>query len=558
MAAPQQQIIELAPDTYKQVIEALHLSAKPLIILLGDVSEELKPQMRAICRRVIAPLAVNPGALIIDNATCAGCAAVVGQASQELDTSPTVVGIVSHDTRPETIDPNHPLILRLAAEWADPVKYSFQIADLLVKGTADRDQPALAILFGGAELETRALIRCGARAWPVVAIQGTGGLADRIIDATTSQPDGTPPNPPKDPELREIFDNVDVYPFRIDGSMDDLSAILLGRIDQRGDRAAIVIKDSWGRFDRLDQAAGRSQKLFRHLELTLIYLAVVAAAFAVLKSGGAVPQSFKDWAHSFAPQWITLHAFVIVVPVLISIIGAYNSHFRDGYKWILLRGGAEAMKREIYRFLTRSGVYSDQQCYQTSRESKLTARMKDITAALEHSEVNKMNVKDADLAGTLKAKPALGNFLTPEDYLEYRISDQIRFFQRNSGRLSRRLVWLQVSIYLAGGAGTLLAAFRRDVWVAVATAVVTALATKLQTDQVENTLVQYNQALTALRNIQSWWQGLSNWERSRRRNIDVLVDQTERTLESETAGWVQQMQSALEKLTEKEPAGART
>src|SRR5579863_10152783 len=155
MAAPQQQIIELASDTYKQVIEALHLSDKPLIILLGDVGEELKPQMRAICRRVIAPLAVNPGALIVDDAMCAGCAAAIGQASQELDNPPTVVGIVSHDKAIETIDPNHPLIFRSPAEWTDSVKYSFQITDLLAKGEKDGDQPALVILFGGAEWETR-------------------------------------------------------------------------------------------------------------------------------------------------------------------------------------------------------------------------------------------------------------------------------------------------------------------------------------------------------------------------------------------------------------------
>jgi len=71
---------------------------------------------------------------------------------------------------------------------------------------------------------------------------------------------------------------------------------------------------------------------------------------------------------------------------------------------------------------------------------------------------------------------------------------------------------------------------------------------------VETSLVQYNQALASLRNIETWWKALSGWEKTRRNNIDVLVDQTERTLESETAGWVQQMQSALDKLTEKEPS----
>jgi hypothetical protein len=144
-------------------------------------------------------------------------------------------------------------------------------------------------------------------------------------------------------------------------------------------------------------------------------------------------------------------------------------------------------------------------------------------------------------------------FLDPGDYVNERLNDQINFFTSKTVRLDRKLRRMQMGIYVAGGLGTLLAAFNGDIWVALTTAVATALTTKLETDQLENTLIQYNQALMSLRNIASWWNALSQWEKSRRRNIDLLVDQTEKVLEGEMAGWVQQMQSALDKLTEKEP-----
>ncbi|MBV9403754.1 MAG: SLATT domain-containing protein, partial [Acidobacteriaceae bacterium] len=146
------------------------------------------------------------------------------------------------------------------------------------------------------------------------------------------------------------------------------------------------------------------------------------------------------------------------------------------------------------------------------------------------------------------------DFLAPEDYIRERIRDQVAYFVVKTRQLYRKLTATQLCIYIAGGGGTLLAALHRDVWVALATAVVTALTTKLQADQVENSLVQYNQTLASLRNIECWWKALSRWEKNRRKNIDVLVDQTEKALETETAGWVQQMQSALDKLTEKEPS----
>jgi hypothetical protein len=91
----------------------------------------------------------------------------------------------------------------------------------------------------------------------------------------------------------------------------------------------------------------------------------------------------------------------------------------------------------------------------------------------------------------------------------------------------------------------------------MATAIVTAFTTKLQADQTETSLIQYNQTLAALRNIEAWWKALSPWEKTRPANRDLLVDQTEQTMETETAGWVQQMQSALDKLTEKESQQAQ-
>jgi hypothetical protein len=144
--------------------------------------------------------------------------------------------------------------------------------------------------------------------------------------------------------------------------------------------------------------------------------------------------------------------------------------------------------------------------------------------------------------------------LKPEEYVTERLSDQVTYFAAKTRKLARQLTWLQSAIYFAGAAGTFLAAIRHEVWVALATSVVTTITAKLQADQVENRLVTYNQALTSLRNIESWWKALSSWEKNRRHNIDLLVEQTETTLQSETSGWVQKMQSALDRLAEKEPS----
>ena len=47
---------------------------------------------------------------------------------------------------------------------------------------------------------------------------------------------------------------------------------------------------------------------------------------------------------------------------------------------------------------------------------------------------------------------------------------------------------------------------------------------------------EYNIALTGIRNTESWWSSLSQWERTRPRNINLLVEQTEMVLAGEMAG----------------------
>ena len=509
-----------AAKSIEATVKELNLPRLPLIILLGDFDPNLSDQVLSICSRVIAPSALDPGALVLDDARSSGCAALMGQAALDQDKMPQLLGIIPKDRADSDIDPNHEVVLRLPDVWSDSPKWTFQIIDELAKDGAN-PTPVLAVLFGGKDPEKKAVIRCARRDWPVLVISKTGGLADQIIKAKTPPTDGTVPTTPLDPELREIVETATIYPASIDSTADDLARILLGRIDAHPETLAATLKEVWSRLDELDRAAMLRQKRFRRIELALIILAVLAALFAILTVTNVIPVAFVTFLHEWYVPVGTLHFLVVLTPIAISILSAYNSHFRDGTKWILLRGAAEALKREVFRFRSRAGAYSDEQCLLNSRESKLAARVKDITSSLEQSEVNKINID--------KLPPnddSRESFLTPDEYVDNRIHDQVSYFVKKTRALSRQLSWMQAFIYVVGGTGTLLAAFHKDPWVALATAVVTAITTKLQADQVETSLVQYNQALTSLRNIDAWWKALSRWEKMRRKNIDLLVDQT--------------------------------
>jgi len=537
-----------ATDTIETAAAKITVQPETIILLLGSFDAAIAPQVRSVCARALAPVAIMANALIVDNGSSDGLAAQMGQAAQQMDQSLPLLGIL--DPGAGTPDPNHTYLLRLPAEWTDPVKSSFLLVAELAKSGATAQKPVVALLFGGSEAHKITLQRCARRGWPILVVQGAGGLGDAILAALSPPANGAPVPDIADPDLREIVDTASICPLALGGNVDDLKRVLFGPIQKPAD----VLADAWSRYDDLDLAAVEKQRKFRRIQIGILTLAVTATLLAVAISGQALPVALRSWLFQRLPRIVTLnihqvlHGLLVLVPITISVLVSLNSRFREGNKWILFRAAAESLKREIFRYRARSGVYSEEQCTQTSAQSKLAANIKDITTSLVQSEVNRSSLPHRPGNNTSRVK-----FLLPEDYLLERIKDQKDYLVSKTAALYKQLKRMEFCILLAGGLGTFLAAIHGEVWVALTTALATALTTKLEIDQTENSLVQYNIALTSLRNIESWWKALSPWEKTRRKNIDLLVDQTEKTLERETAGWVQQMQSELDKLTEKQP-----
>ena len=532
--------IDLEPGaTIAAAAGRITLKPDTLILLLGSVDASLEPQVRSFCARVIAPVALLTNALIVDDGATPGVSAQMALAARQLDQPPDLLAIL--DPAHTASAANHTL-LRMPAAWADPARSRIQI----VAELAGSARPLAVLLFGGVDADLLTVLRCARRGWPILIVQGAGGVGDSILTARAAAlaaPAGpVATDPVNDPEIAEILNTAALCALPLRGNADDLTRLLLSPLRQPGE----VLVDAWGRHDDLNHAAKQKQKQFHITQFAILALAVLATLLAILSGRVLAPSSGTALLPASRLRH-GLHLFLILVPISISVLSGFSSRFREGNKWVLLRAAAESIKREIFTYRARACAYSDEQCTQVSAPSKLAASMKEIHSNLVQSEVNRSSI-----ASHAVQDPSRLTFLTPEQFLTERIEDQRTYFIEKTARLYKRLRGLQLCILLAGGLGTFLAAINLDVWVALTTGLATALATKLETDQVETSLVQYNVALTNLNNIKSWWAALTPWEKTRRGNIDLLVGQTEKTLERETAGWVQQMQSALQKLTEKQ------
>jgi hypothetical protein len=510
-----------------------------IVFLFGRTGAAQTDVVKSAFARALIPIALLSDALIVDDGDENGLAGLLGQAIDQVDQPPATLGILAAEDTPRAS--NHTKLVPLTADGPNPDKQRFLFAAGLAAKTPGNKKLCVALLIGGCDSDKQTALLCAQKCWPILVVQGAGGLGDAVLLAKDSVDSGGKLSAIMDPDIRDIVDCGIIRPIDFSADTDTLKRLFLAPIQRPGD----VLADMWARYDDLDLGAIEKQKWFRRNQITILALTVLATLMAIaLKEIQGLDPKTDHWVPDTGAA---LHIVMIVIPILISVLVGMNARFRDGNKWVLLRAAAESVKQHVFRYRTKSGAYSEDQCKTQSASTELASNIRDITSNLGQSEANRSSLRHQPLI-----EPDRNEFLTAEEYLNKRIDDQINYFERTTRKLYRQLLIFQTLILLAGGAGTFLAAVHQEIWVALATALATAMAAKLELDQVENSLVQYNTALMSLRNIKSWWKGLSPWEKTRQKNIDLLVDQTETTLEHETAGWVQKMQSTLEKLTEKE------
>ena len=309
----------------------------------------------------------------------------------------------------------------------------------------------------------------------------------------------------------------------------------------------IALENAWSRFATFDHNANVVQRKFFRLRIWILVVGVAATALAIfyveyVEASSARPD-FDDWRFLV---WLPM----ILMPILSSVLAAGASKLARGVDWVNLRGAAEAIKREIYRFRCRVGVYAADE--DGSPGEKLAAAVALTTSRLMDTEL--LNASLRAYRDKLPPKPAVApgddgfSRMSPERYLEWRLADQHHFFNSKANRLDRQHRTFQWTVAILGGLGTLLAALGLEIWVPVAVGISTALTSYLAFRNVETTLAGYNRADLELDNVATWWSGVPAAKKAEAAAFGTLVERTETVLGSENASWVQQMQDAMDQL----------
>lgn len=321
-----------------------------------------------------------------------------------------------------------------------------------------------------------------------------------------------------------------------------------------------LLQEAWRRYDIYSDSATRAQQRFIFLRKTILTLTVVATTLAVCQSQITQVIQTQPNLPWLAPLPGVLRFPVIITPILVSILLAGAVKFDRGINWILLRASAEAIRRETFRYRAKAGIYRDP----ALRDSNFARELQTISERLMKTNVNKswMGVNDKPKPRKAKRQPppapsaaeieANYTELTPQQYLDTRLVDQISWYYRKTRQFDQQWQFLQWLIYVLGGVGTFLAAIGVEVWIAVSNALAAALVSFLEFRQLDATLTSYNQTAVNLENVLCWWHALSPADRNLPDNFNKLVENTEAVIQAESTGWVQEMRDALAGLYKEE------
>jgi hypothetical protein len=426
-------------------------------------------------------------------------------------------------------------------------------------------KPALVLLAGGSldekDPSKREILLSVRKGWPIIILQGSGGLADEIqklhsdrqevfkraeIEAAQDEPTPAKPIRPKpieDPELAEIVVDGKFVFFAAEAEPEELRDLIFRELPAPW--ANDVLHLAWERFSLYDKNARRHQGEFRDLTTRILWLGVLTTLIAILITWLTLPgsPSINDSLLQLL-RWI-----IIALPILTSIAVALFSRRKADTKWLLLRGGAETLKSKIYAYRALARIEPRNQL------KELQQTVEDMSRQLMRTEVNESALLKYEgpippqMWGVAAEDDGFSP-LEPSQYIDIRIGDQISFYEGRTKQKEYYLRYYRTLVLVIGGLGTFLAAIGQELWVPLTTAAVTAITTYLLSEQFQETIVVYNQSKTDVLNIKLWWEALSPTDKQKPENILKLVRITENTLSREIRGWVQNMQNALSQLRE--------
>lgn len=302
-----------------------------------------------------------------------------------------------------------------------------------------------------------------------------------------------------------------------------------------------ILDIAWTRFAQLDASAIKRTRGFYRIRKIILWLGVVATLFAILTTA-----FFKDREDLLS---LIVNIFFISTPIIASIFAAFASRFYSNGAWLVMRAGAEEIKKEIYLYRTRRRN-------DPNRHVKLEKNLAGIQRQMYRSLNGEFSYEEytgpippyyypGEEKQENRGDPGYNN-LTGDQYFALRVKDQLDWHNRkiNGYKLQRRMT--AIYILVMGGLGALLAALGQGlaIWVALTSSITAALIGWQELINLDTIIRNYSKIVVELSILSDHWRNLELEQRTDA-EFDKLVDECEAVLWAQNAEYIRSMQEVL-------------
>ena len=295
-----------------------------------------------------------------------------------------------------------------------------------------------------------------------------------------------------------------------------------------------VLRSAWKRHTELDLQSSKLSKQSTQLRKWIAILGVVATFLAI------VTNEYSDNVQPWSAQ--IMRIALISVPIIISVLAAYTNKFFGGANWLVMRAGAEEIKKEIYLYRTVLRNHSE-------RDRWLSRRLTTIQRRTYKSMGGELIIDPYEGKLPMYFNPDDPNSdpgfndLTGDEYMCYRVIDQRDWHRRRIVKLKRERIRIQMIILVMGGIGAFLAAIPLEWtpgwglagWVAFTAAIASAFTGWEQLRGLDKTITIYSRVILELTIIRDEWEAISPHQRTEADFVNMVR-------EAENVMWAQNMQ----------------
>ena len=298
-----------------------------------------------------------------------------------------------------------------------------------------------------------------------------------------------------------------------------------------------ILNIAWTRYAQLDALSNKHSKPHYKWRRWISILGVSAALFAV------VTQAYS--AYLPAVLSVALKVLLIATPITASVLAAFVNKFYNGRDWLVSRGGAEEIKKEIYMYRTFFKNKPDRREWLENRLANIQRQVhRGLSGELILNEAPKQippNYNPDDPNSDPGFKDLSGS-----EYVKYRLENQLAWHIGKVQQFEVERTRLQIYILLAGGLGAFLAAMGNgfSIWVAVTASLGAALIGWQELRNLDPRLKNYSKVILELMIIYDHWNALEPEERT---DVEFfqMVKSTEDVLWSQNIEYIKSMQEVL-------------